>query len=85
LGFERSRLPYFLDNRLTDGGEIVSFTRRPPFTPQEACGITIGVAKKAVRDWTNRNHKKILGIHNWTQTGKTTFIRDLCKKNEGSV
>jgi hypothetical protein len=23
----------FLDNRLTDGGEVVSFTRRPPFTP----------------------------------------------------
>jgi hypothetical protein len=30
-----SRLPYFLDNRLTDGGEFVSLTRRPPFTPQE--------------------------------------------------
>jgi hypothetical protein len=25
----------FLDNRLTDGGEVVSLTRRPPFTPQE--------------------------------------------------
>jgi hypothetical protein len=25
----------FLDNRLTDGGEVVSPTRRPPFTPQE--------------------------------------------------
>jgi hypothetical protein len=31
----RSRLPQFLDNRLTDGGEVVSLTRRPPFTPQE--------------------------------------------------
>jgi hypothetical protein len=29
-----SRLPYFLDNRLTDGGEVVSLTRRPPFTPR---------------------------------------------------
>jgi hypothetical protein len=29
---ETSRLPHFLDNRLTDGGEIVSLTRRPPFT-----------------------------------------------------
>jgi hypothetical protein len=28
--FETSRLPYFLDNRLTDGGEVVSLTRRPP-------------------------------------------------------
>jgi hypothetical protein len=26
---------HFLDNRLTDGGEVVSLTRRPPFTPQE--------------------------------------------------
>jgi hypothetical protein len=42
-------------------------------------------AKKAVRDWTNRNHKKILGIHNWTQTGKGTYTRALCQKNEGSV
>jgi hypothetical protein len=30
-----------------------------PFTgPEPACGISIGVAKKAVRDWTNKNHKK---------------------------
>jgi hypothetical protein len=32
---ERSRLPRFLDSRLTDGGEVRSLTRRPPFTPQE--------------------------------------------------
>jgi hypothetical protein len=30
-----------------------------PFTgPEPACGISIGVATRAVRDWTNRNHKK---------------------------
>jgi hypothetical protein len=30
-----------------------------PFTgPEPPCGISIGVAKKAVRDWANRNHKK---------------------------
>jgi hypothetical protein len=34
-GCETSRRPYFLDNRLTDSGEVVSFTHRPPFTPQE--------------------------------------------------
>jgi hypothetical protein len=33
-GFGKSRLPYFLDNRLTDGGEVVSLKRRPPFTPK---------------------------------------------------
>jgi hypothetical protein len=25
----------FLESRLTDGGGVVSLTRRPPFTPQE--------------------------------------------------
>jgi hypothetical protein len=30
-----------------------------PFTgPVPACGISAGVAKRAVRDWTNRNHEK---------------------------
>jgi hypothetical protein len=33
---ETSRLPHFLDNRLTDGGEVVSLTRRPAaLYPQE--------------------------------------------------
>jgi hypothetical protein len=25
---------------------------------EPACGISAGIAKKAVRDWTNRDHKK---------------------------
>jgi hypothetical protein len=29
LGCETSRLPHFIDNRLTDVGEVVSLTRRP--------------------------------------------------------
>jgi hypothetical protein len=37
-GCEMSRLPHFLDNRLTDGGEV-SLTRRPPFTPRKIPGI----------------------------------------------
>jgi hypothetical protein len=50
-----------------------------PFTgPEPACGISNGVAKKAVRDWMNRNH-------NWTRTGKRTHIRALCQKNGGSI
>jgi hypothetical protein len=32
---ETLMLPHFLDNRLTDGGEVVNLTRRSPFTPQE--------------------------------------------------
>jgi hypothetical protein len=30
-GCQTSRLPLFLDNRLTDGGEVVRLTHRPPF------------------------------------------------------
>jgi hypothetical protein len=30
-GFKTSRLPHFLDNRLTDSGEVISLTRRSPF------------------------------------------------------
>jgi hypothetical protein len=29
-GCETSRLPHFRDNRLIDGGEVVSLTRLPP-------------------------------------------------------
>jgi hypothetical protein len=36
-GFETSRIPHVLDNRLTGDGEGVKHTRRPPFTPQEDC------------------------------------------------
>jgi hypothetical protein len=35
LGCETSRLPHFLGNRLTDGGEVVSLTCWLLFTPQE--------------------------------------------------
>jgi hypothetical protein len=31
--------------------------------PEPACGISIGVAKKAVRDWKNRNTKNIGNPH----------------------
>jgi hypothetical protein len=29
------RIPHCLDNRLTDGGKVVSPTHRPQFTPQK--------------------------------------------------
>jgi hypothetical protein len=46
-------------------------SEHPFIGPEPACGISIGVAKKGVRDWTNINHKKkALGIHNRTHTGK---------------
>jgi hypothetical protein len=38
LGCETSRLPHFLENLLTNGGEVVSFTRQPHFTPRKISG-----------------------------------------------
>jgi hypothetical protein len=37
-GCETSRLQHFLDNRLTDGGDVVSLTRGAPFTPRKIPG-----------------------------------------------
>jgi hypothetical protein len=36
-----SRLPHFLDNQLTDGGEVVSLTRWPLFTPRKIPGTRL--------------------------------------------
>jgi hypothetical protein len=38
LGCETSRFLHFLDNQFTDGGEVVSFMRWPPFTPKKILG-----------------------------------------------
>jgi hypothetical protein len=37
-GCETSRLPHFLDNRLTDGGEVVSLMCWQPYTPRKILG-----------------------------------------------
>jgi ribonuclease HI len=48
-----------------------------PFTgPEPACGISIGVAKRAVRDWTNRNNKK--------QWESTTVLKEAKELISGS-
>jgi hypothetical protein len=51
----------------------------PFIGPKPACSVSVGVAKKAVGDWTNRDHKQTLGILNRTHT------RTLCQKNGGTV
>jgi hypothetical protein len=37
-GCEKSSFPHFLDKWLTDGGDVVSLTRRPSFTPRKIPG-----------------------------------------------
>jgi hypothetical protein len=34
-GCETSKVPHFLDNRFTDGGKVVRFTRWPSYTPKK--------------------------------------------------
>jgi hypothetical protein len=38
-------------------------SEHPLTGPEPACSISVGVFKKSVEDWTNRNHNKKLGIH----------------------
>jgi hypothetical protein len=33
-------------------------SEHPFIGPEPACGISVGVAKKVVRDWTNKKHKE---------------------------
>jgi hypothetical protein len=48
-------------------GQLARTGSEQPFTgPAPACGISVGVAKKTVRDWTNGNHKK---THRESTTG----------------
>jgi hypothetical protein len=41
-----------IDNVAKTGSEHLFIGTEP------ACGISVGVAKKVVREWTNRNHKE---------------------------
>jgi hypothetical protein len=41
---------YCLDNRLTDGGEVVSLTRRPPFTPKEDSWYSYLLEAESIED-----------------------------------
>jgi hypothetical protein len=47
---ETSRLPHFLDNRLTNGVEDVSLMRRPPFTPRKIPGAQFCYGLSPIQD-----------------------------------
>jgi hypothetical protein len=50
--------------------------------PEPACGISVGVAKKAVRDWTSRNHKEYReSITGLIQGPSARRTKDLLKLN----
>jgi hypothetical protein len=56
-----------------------------PFTgPEPACGISFGVAKRAVKNWMNKKHQT-MGFLKGTQTGKGTNTGTLCQKIERSA
>jgi hypothetical protein len=42
-GSEMSRVPHCLDNRLTDGGEVVSLTLQPHSSPQKHFLVLVSV------------------------------------------
>jgi hypothetical protein len=46
---ETSRLPHFLDHRLTDGGEVVSLTRQLFFTPRKISWYSFLLAVEATQ------------------------------------
>jgi hypothetical protein len=63
-------------DQLARTGSEYLFTGTEP-----ACSISIGVAMKAVRDWTNRNHQKYWESFELPQkrseTGQTEIIKNI--------
>jgi hypothetical protein len=73
-GCEALRLPHFLDNRLIDGGEVVSLMHRPPFTstkiPKEIVWESshwIHAAQERDHWWTSVEHgyQPVGSIQGW--------------------
>jgi hypothetical protein len=64
-GCEISRLAYFPDNRLTDCGEVVCLTRRPPFNIYiYVCVCVWGAFHRKWKKWTERRRKIVLDFMN---------------------
>jgi hypothetical protein len=53
-----------------------------PFVgPERTCGISAAIAKKTVRDSTNRDHEKYWESLTGLKTYRGVFTRALCQKN----
>jgi ribonuclease HI len=55
---DRIHLIWVLGHESTEGNETADYLVKlgsecPPTRPEPACSISVGIAKKAVRDWTN--------------------------------
>jgi hypothetical protein len=48
--------------------------------PEPACGISVGIAKRAVRDWTNRDHKNYWESLTGLKQAKG-FLQGPCQEN----
>jgi hypothetical protein len=77
-------------HRRLDGNEIADHLARlgtecPFIGPEPSYDISAGVAKKAVKDWTFRDHKKMVGVHNGTQLCRGFPTVTLCQKNWGTT
>jgi hypothetical protein len=70
-------------NKMTDYLTRLGF-EQPSIGPELALSISMGVAKKVVRDWTIRDCMT-RGFLKWAQTGKGTHIGTLCQKDKGAV
>jgi hypothetical protein len=54
-----------------------------PFTgPEPACGISFGVAKRAVRDWMNKNHIKQWESLTGIKQAKELILRPSAKRSK---
>jgi ribonuclease HI len=57
----------------------------PLIGPEPACSISIGVTRKAVRDWMSKKHQEYWVSLTGLKTGKGAYTRALYQKNKGSV
>jgi hypothetical protein len=62
------RIPYCLDNVLTDGGKVISFTRRPRFTKQKHFLVLTSVSV------SHHNGHSSAGPGSWSALGPITFV-----------